>query len=130
MAYNFNDETKKKIDIFLNSLKKDLYDTSIELEIGDVMFGPCQCYIVRFNYQGIVFSNGYRNFDLIHICVKSDGSGLIDYIKIYPEKNLKTNVLMNAVRLTGCLFGVKIGKIDEGSDFGDRFIRLYVNSIC
>lgn len=127
MAYNFNDATKKKIDIFLNSLKNDLYDTSTRLEIRDVMFGPCQCYIVRFNYQGIVFSNGYRNFDLIHICVKSDGSGLIDYIKIYPEKNLNGNVLMRIVRLTGSLFGMKIGKIDEGSDSGDRFIKLYVS---
>lgn len=127
MAYNFNDTSKKKIDVLLKSFKNDLYDIPTELEIRDVMFGPCQCYIIRFNYQGMVFYNGYRNFDLMHVCVKNDGSGLIDYIKIYPEKNQKANVLMNIVRLTGSLFGMKIGKIDEGSDFDDRFIRLYVS---
>ena len=131
MDYLFNETTKTNINTFLNLLKSGLYGTTATLQIGDVMFGTpetrCQCYIVRFNFSGMMFHNGYRNFDLIHICVKSDGSGLIDYIKIYPEKNLNGNVLMRIVRLTGSLFGMKIGKIDEGSDSGDRFIKLYVS---
>ena len=50
MAYNFNDTSKKKIDVLLKSFKNDLYDIPTELEIRDVMFGPCQSYIIRFNY--------------------------------------------------------------------------------
>ena len=71
MNYNFNEIKKRKIETFLNLLKNDLYDTSTELDIRDVTFGTlegrCQCYIVRFNFSGMIFYNGYRNFDLIHI---------------------------------------------------------------
>lgn len=134
MNYNFNEISKRKIETFLNLLKNDLYDTSTELDIRDVTFGTlegrCQCYIVRFNFSGMIFYNGYRNFDLIHICAKKDKSGLIDYIKIYPDKNLKTSILLDYVELTGSLFGINICKVEDDTEWdgvsNSRIIRLYV----
>lgn len=130
MDYLFNETTKTNINTFLNLLKSGLYGTTATLQIGDVMFGTpetrCQCYIVRFNFSGMMFHNGYRNFDLIHICAKKDNSGLIDYIKIYPDKNLKTSTLLDQVKQTGSLFGINICNIEYDTEWDDRIIRLYV----
>ena len=135
MDYVFNETSKKSINTFLNLLKDDLYGTSATLEIGDVMFGTpaarCQCYIVRFNYNGMIFYNGYRDFDVMHICAKNDNSGHIDCIKIFPDKNSKTSILLDKVKQTGNLFGINICKVENNEEWDgsttSRVIRLYVN---
>ena len=134
MDYKFNETTNKNINTFVNLLKADLYGTTATLQIGDVMFGTsearCQCYIVRFNYSGMIFNNGYRRFDVIHICAKKDNSGLIDCIKIFPDKNSKTSILLDKVQQKGNLFGIDICKIEDNQEWDgastSRVIRLYV----
>lgn len=134
MDYKFNETTKESINIFLNLLKNDLYGASATLEIRDVMFGTpaarCQCYIIRFNISGMIFHNGYRSFDLMHICAKNDNSGHIDCIKIFPDKNSKTSILLEKVKQTGKLFGINIGKMENNEEWDgsstSRVIRLYV----
>lgn len=115
-------------------LKADLYGTTATLQIGDVMFGTsearCQCYIVRFNYSGMIFNNGYCSFDVIHICAKNDNLGLIDCIKIFPDKNSKASILLDKVKQTGNLFGINIYKVENNEEWygssTSRVFRLYV----
>lgn len=134
MDYNFNETTKKNINTFLNLLKNDLYGASATLEIGDVMFGTpaarCQCYIIRFNFSGMIFHNGYRSFDILHICAKNDNSGLIDCIKIFPDKNSKASILLDKIKQTGNLFGINIYKVENNEEWDgsstSRVFRLYV----
>lgn len=134
MNYTFSEASKRKVKSFLNLLKNDLYNASTKLDIKDVTFGTidayCQCYIIKFNFKGMIYYNGYRDFDLMHICTRKDSSGLIDYIKIYPEKNLKTNTLLDRVKQTKCLFGLNICKVEEDREYDNssivRVVRLYV----
>ena len=136
MSSYFSPTTKTKINSFLDSFKKELYDTSTVLKTSEATYGIpgsiCKLYIVKLEFNGMVFYNGYRNFDLLHICARKDDTGLIDYIKIYPEKNSKTKLLLEKAQLTGSLFGLKISKLEEDLEYDEnsstiRIIKLYVS---
>lgn len=136
MEGNFSAKTKTQINSFLKSLKNELYDASTKLNAREVTYGipgsMCKLYIVRFEFSGMMFYNGYRNFDLMHICAKKDDTGLIDYIKVYPQKNSKAVFLVEKAQQAGNLFGLKISKIEEDTEYDEsssivRIIKLYVS---
>ena len=135
MAYNFSEASKRKINSFLRLLKNELYDSSVKMEVAEAMNGIPnglsgyiyrENYIIRFNFEGQIFYNGYRSFDLMHICTKMDDSGSIECIKIVPDKNQKTQAILDIVRRTGSLYGMNIYKVEEGEHSDSRVILFYV----
>ena len=123
MDYKFNSQSDRIIRTSLQSLNNDFYYGSSVIDInteGLTMRNSdyCQTYMVfiTFQLQKVFFS----------FCVKSDGSGNLDFITI--SDNYSIDVMINKVQESKSFWGIPINHVEVEIDrvYNDKSYKLYV----
>ena len=123
MNYNFNSQSDRLIRTALQRLNSEFYYGSSLIDInteGLTMRNSdnCQTYMVsvRFQFQKVFIS----------FCVKSDGSGNLDFISI--SDNYSIDIMINKVQESKSFWGIPISHVETVIDraYNDKSYKLYV----